>query len=139
MSRASAWFVHISVLLAGVTGLVYGWMRYFAQPADEFSNFSPWQPEMKALHILVVPLLVFGCGLLWRSHVWARIRAGFAQRRRSGILMAALLLPMVITGYLVQVAVDPTLHRVWMWVHGVSGTLWVAVYAWHQVSRRADR
>ena len=37
MSRSAAWFVHGAGVLAGVTGLVYGWMRYVAEPVDEWA------------------------------------------------------------------------------------------------------
>jgi hypothetical protein len=136
MSRASAWFVHASVLLAGATGVIYGWMRYFAVPTEEFSVVNhPWQPEFKALHILLVPLLLFGCGLLWRGHVWARIRSGAPQRRSTGLALAGLLLPMALSGYLLQVAADPTWREGWIWTHGLSSSLWLLIYAWHQLSR----
>ena len=93
----------------------------------------PREPLLKTLHILTVPLLVFAYGLLWRHHVWARIRAGFLRRRRSGMALAGLLLPMAASGYLLQVAVDPGWRRVWIWVHGVTACLWVALYLGHHL------
>lgn len=132
MTRACAWFVHIATALVGVTGLVYGWMRYLLEPVDEFALVNhAREPLLKTLHILTAPLLVFACGLLWRHHVWARIRAGYPHRRWSGMALAALLLPMVASGYLMQTAVEPEWRQVWIWVHGITGSLWVALYLGH--------
>lgn len=137
MSRVAAWFVHGSVLLAGATGLVYGWMRYLVEPADEWAIVNhPLEPEVKALHILLVPPLLFGCGILWRSHVWGRIRSGYPHRRLTGILLAALLLPMVASGYLLQVAEAEGWKVAWMWTHGLSSSLWLVLYVVHQLRPR---
>lgn len=139
MSRSAAWSVHGSVALAGATGLVYGWMRYLAEPVDEWAIVNhPWEPNMKALHILLVPLLVFACGLLWRTHVWGRIQAGYPHRRRTGILLALLLAPMVVSGYALQVAVDESWRLAWIWLHGVTGCLWVLGYLVHQLRPRGE-
>ena len=139
MSRAVAWLVHASVALAGATGLVYGWMRYLVEPADEWAVVNhPLEPTVKALHILLVPLALFACGLVWRGHVWGRIRSGFRHRRRTGILLAALLLPMAASGYLLQVSTDETWRAVWMWTHGITGVAWVLAYLVHQLSGRGE-
>lgn len=138
MSRQAAWFVHLSVVVAGLTGIVYGWMRYLLEPQDEWSIVNhPWEPDLKSLHIVGVPLLVFGCGLLWRHHVWARIRSGFEPRRLTGILLALLLLPMVFSGYALQVVTNEGWREFWVWSHGISSCLWVLVYLIHQLRPRS--
>ncbi len=139
MSRTAAWSTHLAALAAGVSGLVYGWMRYFAEPADEFALVNhPLEPTFKNLHILLVPLLVFTCGVLWRNHVWRRIRAGLTSRRRTGLGLALLLAPMIVSGYALQVSTSPNLRLGWMWIHGISGSLWVLVYLVHQLSRPGE-
>jgi hypothetical protein len=138
MSRVSAWFVHLSVALAGLTGVWYGWMRYLLEPQDEWSIVNhPFEPQLKSLHILLVPLLVFACGLLWRGHIWARIRSGFQARRQTGLLLALLLLPMVVSGYALQVAVEEYWRQAWVWTHGISSCLWVLLYLVHQLRPRS--
>ncbi len=85
MSRGEAWLQHVANVLVGGTGLVYGWMRYFASPFDEFARVNhPWQPDLQGLHVVTAPLLVFASGLIWRDHVWKRVRSGFRPRRRLG-------------------------------------------------------
>jgi hypothetical protein len=139
LTRAAAWLAHSAAIAVGGTGLVYGWMRYVSEPDDEFALVNhPWEPDLRALHIVTAPLLVFACGLLWRAHVWGRIRAGFQSRRRTGILLAVLLAPMVASGYLLQVSTADVWRATWMWTHGVAGAMWALVYVAHQLTRRAE-
>ncbi len=137
MTRAETWFSHAATAVVGVTGVVYGWMRYFAEPADEFAVVNhPWQDDWQALHILFAPLVVFACGLIWRNHVWTRIRSGFAVRRRGGIGLASLFLPMAASGYVLQVSSNAALTRVAVIVHVATSCAWMVVYVGHQLSAR---
>lgn len=139
MSRALAWFFHLVTLLVAGTGLVYGWMRYLAEPEDEFALVNhPLQPELQSAHLLVAPLLVFACGLIWREHAWARLRAGFPLRRRGGVLLAALLLPMIASGYLLQTGASGAWRTAWIWLHVGSSCLWTLVYVLHQFGPRME-
>lgn len=138
MSRCCAWSVHLTAAAVGLTGLVYGWMLYFAEPVDEFSVVNhPWQPDLQWAHLVLAPALVFACGAIWRAHVWVRLRSGYRKRRGTGLALAILLAPMVASGYLLQGAVEDDWRAVWVWTHGVSSTLWLAAYAAHQIPRRA--
>ncbi|MCB9916482.1 MAG: hypothetical protein H6828_15245 [Planctomycetes bacterium] len=140
MSRGVAWSVHASNLAVGGTGLVYGWMRYLAVPADEFAVVNhPWQPLMQHLHVLAAPLLVFVVGLLWRDHVWRRWRAGQRSHRRSGVGLALGFAPLVLSGYLLQTSSDEGLRLVWAWVHDLSAVAWLALAAVHPFLPRAAR
>ena len=137
MTRGEAWFTHASSVLVGGTGLVFGWMLYFAAPTDEFAIVNhPWQPEVHALHILFAPLLVFACGLFWREHVWKRVKKGFPSRRKSGLVLFALFGLMVISGYFIQTAVDEGWRLAWVWTHGVSSSIWLLGYVIHQFAPR---
>ena len=40
MNRSTANFVHLTAAAVGATGLVYGWMRYVSEPADDFALFN---------------------------------------------------------------------------------------------------
>ena len=140
MTRAEAWFLHVSNLLVGGTGLVYGWTCYFAEPADPFAVVNhPWQPALREGHLLVAPLLVFACGLIWREHVWKRVRTGYRERRKGGLVLLGLLAPMTLSGYLLQTARDELWQRVWVVVHVASSVLWVLAYLVHQLSPRTGR
>jgi hypothetical protein len=136
MTRFEAWFVHVANLLVAGTGLAYAWFRYFAAPLDEFSAAHPGQSAAQHLHVLAAPLLVFAVGLLWRPHVWLGIRLGNGPRRRSGILLAALAAPMIGSGYLLQVAVEPAWRRAWIALHVAVSLVWVLATVAHQLGRR---
>ena len=77
MTPFLARWLHVASLLVAGTGLVYGWVRYLAVPADEFALVNhPAQPALQALHVLTAPPLLFLWGVVWRGHVWPRLRGG---------------------------------------------------------------
>lgn len=132
MSRFEAWAVHVSSLLVAGTGLLYGFLRYFAESDDPYSIVNhPWQPLFQHLHILLAPLLVFAAGFIWREHVWKHWRQGVRGRRRSGVSMMLTVVPMVVSGYLIQTAVDPGWRTAWVVVHVATSLLWVGAYGGH--------
>jgi hypothetical protein len=134
VSRFEAWILHVSSALVGGTGLVYAWMVYLARPADPYAVVNhPLQPALQHLHILVAPLLVFAAGLVWHRHAWTHYRRGVDRRRRSGVSLIFTLVPMVVSGYLIQTAVEPQWRRVWVIVHLAASALWLAGYLAHQL------
>ena len=136
MSRAEARFTHLAVAASGITGLVYGWLRYFVEPVDEFALVNhPAEPWWKALHILLVPLLLMAFGLVFRDHIWAKWRSGARPRRRTGLVLATLFAPMVFSGYLLQISGDPAWRQIWLVLHLVSSLVWLPFYAIHQFTR----
>lgn len=139
MTRFEAWLVHLANLLVGGTGLVYAWCRYVAVPADEFALVHPWQAAAQHAHVLAAPLLVFALGFIWRAHVWAGFRLGSPGRRRSGVTLLALAAPMIASGYLLQVAVEPPWRRGWIAVHVATSALWLAGTLAHQLTPRPRR
>ena len=140
MRRFEAWTVHVSTILVGGTGLIYAWMRYLVEPADDFAVVNhPWQPILQHLHIWTAPLLVFAAGLIWRDHVWRHWHKGVRSGRRSGLSLAASLAPMVLSGYLIQTAVGGGWRTAWVAIHLVTSGLWVAGYSVHALALVAQR
>jgi hypothetical protein len=134
LSRWEALFLHLSTLLVGGTGLVYAWMIYLVKPSDPYALVNhPWQPQVQHLHILTAPLLVFAAGLIWRRHVWAGWKRGIPDRQRSGVSLALTLLPMVLSGSLIQTAVEERWRHIWVIVHLAAAALWLLGYLVHQV------
>lgn len=134
MKRAESTFVHASTVLVGGTGLVYAWMAYLARPQDPYALVNhPLQPQTQHLHVLFAPLLVFAIGLIWQRHVWSHYKKGVRQRRMSGISLLLSTVPMVVSGYLIQTAVDPAWRKAWVVVHLVTSGLWLFGYLAHQV------
>jgi hypothetical protein len=140
MSPFERWMLHISNLLVGGTGLVYAWMIYLARPSDPYALVNhPLQPQTQHLHVLLAPLLVFAAGLVWRRHIWSHFRQGVRGRRRSGLSLLLTLVPMVVSGYLIQTAVDGGWRKVWVGVHLAASGMWLLAYLGHQVPALVSR
>jgi hypothetical protein len=133
MNRLAGWLSHAATLLVGGTGLVYAWMRYLVHPADPFAVVNhPLQPFVQHFHIVAAPLLVFAAGVEWHRHAWTYWRQGVKRHRWSGGALLFTLVPMVVSGYLIQTAVDDGWRRVWVGVHLAASGLWLAGYLTHQ-------
>jgi len=133
VTRAEIAFVHLANALVGVTGAVYAVMRYFMTPADEWAVVNhPWQPHVQHLHVLVAPLMVFAVGLIWSRHVSSRLRNG-REGRGTGLGLLVAFVPMVVSGYLIQVAVEPSWRSAWIGVHLASSALWLVVFVAHRI------
>jgi hypothetical protein len=137
LSRWEVWLLQASNLLVIGTGLVYGFMRYLMSPADEWAVVNhPWQPHLQHLHVLTAPLLVFAVGLVWHRHVSRHYASGTPNRRRTGLTIAGAAAPMIASGYLLQIAVEPAWRRAWIVVHVTTSVLWLLGYLAHQLAPR---
>jgi hypothetical protein len=140
VKRVHTWLVHTSNLFVGGTGLVYGWMRYFAHSDDPFAVVNhPLEPQVQHLHVLAAPLLVFTGGLIWTGHIAEHYRAGSQRGRRTGIVLAAALFPMIVSGYALQVSVDDAWRTIWAWLHGGTSVAWILFAAVHPFLRAKRR
>lgn len=132
MRDLERWSLHLGALLTGLSGLVYGWLRYFGRVPGEFGiEPHPLQGLVQHLHVLAAPLLLFALGMTVRGHLTTKLRAGTREGRRTGLGLGFLILPMVAAGYLVQVALAPGWRLAWAWVHGVASLLFLAAYLGH--------
>ena len=141
MKRGVARFVHASAFAIGVTGLAWAWMAYLWDPGPEpedpeqmleWTGLHPSLPLVRDLHLLAAPLAVFAVGLIWTSHVAPRLRKPWA-RRRTGLALAILFAPMVVSGVLLQTATSEEARTLWVWVHAISATIWIVAYLVHQL------
>jgi len=133
VTRAETAIVHLANALVGVTGVVYAVMRYLLEPADEWAVVNhPWQPHVQHLHVLAAPLMVFALGLIWSRHVASRLSNG-REGRGTGLGLLVVFVPMVVSGYLIQVAVEPSWRSAWIGVHLASSTLWLVVFVAHRL------
>jgi hypothetical protein len=140
MTRTEAWLMHLASVLVGGTGLIYAWMLYLVEPADELAVVNhPAQPFFQHAHVWTAPLLVFALGLVWKSHAWACSRHGVGSRRGSGVALMATAAPMILSGYLLQTAVAPGWRGAWLAVHLAASALWIAGTLVHQLTPRPSR
>jgi hypothetical protein len=137
VTRGEAFLVHAANLLVGGTGLAYAVVLFFVEPVDEFAVVNhPAQPHLQHLHVLAAPLLVFALGAIWRSHAMASRRFRIAERWRSGNTLIGLAVPMMASGYLLQVAVAEGWRQTWSIVHLATAGLWAAVSVVHLLGPR---
>ncbi len=134
------WSVHVSALAIGATGALWAWMAYIWDPGAEpldpeqllgWSDRHPAVPLVRTLHLVVAPVAVFAVGLIWTSHVAPRLRRHRA-RRATGLALALLFAPMVVSGVLLQTAASSEARDLWAWVHGLSAGVWAGAYLGHQ-------
>lgn len=136
MTRAERWLFHASNVLVAGTGGVYAWMLYALEPADEYALVNhELQPTFQHLHVWFAPLLVLMAGVLWRAHVAPQLRSERRARRRSGLALLALLLPMVLSGYSIQIVSEQAWRSTWVSVHVASSVLWCVAMLVHLVAR----
>ncbi|MFQ5889465.1 MAG: hypothetical protein ACE5JR_05355 [Gemmatimonadota bacterium] len=133
MTRFEKWSVWLTSVLTALTGFGYTWTKYFMHTDDPWAVVNhPLEPWFLKLHVVVAPLFMFAIGLIAIRHVWKHIATGVRQARRSGLTMVLVLLPMVATGYLIQVVT----HRGWLRAMAIShiafGVLYVLGMAAHQ-------
>ena len=134
MSRTERWLLNISNLLVGGTGVVYAVMIFLMESPEEWSVVNhPWQPHVQHLHVLAAPLLVFACGLLWNRHVLPKLSANNPRGRITGLALVIQLIPMVLSGYLIQVSVSEGWRTIWVWVHLVTSFAWIMMTIAHRL------
>jgi hypothetical protein len=142
VSRFEKWSVTITAIAATLTGAGLFWAKYMLHSDDPWAVVNhPWQPWLLKAHVITAPLLVFAVGLIASRHIWRHYREGIPWGRRSGILTGLVTVPMVLTGYLIQIAT----HEGWLGIlaisHIVLGFLFAAGLGAHQlfVWRRRER
>lgn len=123
-----------STALVSVSGIVFLVLKYFVVSDDPFAVVNhPWQPFFLKMHVLTAPLLVFAVGVVFLRHIWRQFRSGLAAGRRTGILVFVILVPMVVSGYLIQTATSRPVLSLLAMVHIVAGIGYVVSIAGHQL------
>jgi len=139
MTAFERWALWITAAATTVTGLGYLWPKYFMESADPWAVINhPLQPVALKAHILVAPLFVFVLGAIVLKHAVTLLLNGGAGRRPSGVVLLGVLLPMVMSGYLVQVLTNETAVRITALVHIGTSLAFTAGLALHAVRERAS-
>ena len=132
MSRWQVGWLHVSVALTTITGVVYAIMKYLMTSGDEFAVVNhPLQPHMLAAHVVVAPLVLFILGWTFSNHMLPKYRYGNGENRKTGIAAMWLILPMTLSGYLLQVSSADATRQAMMVAHWIASALFVAAYIVH--------
>jgi hypothetical protein len=137
MSRTQIVYMNVSAALVAITGAVYAVMKYFMTPDDEFAVANhPLQPHMLSAHVVTAPLLVFALGWLFANHIWPKFVFKEPRNRLSGIGAMALIAPMTLSGYLLEIATNETLRQAMAIAHWLTSALFVVAYVVHLIRPR---
>lgn len=132
MSRWQQLWLHGSVALTAITGIVFAAMKYFMKSGDEFSVVNhPLQPHMLAAHVVIAPLLLFVLGWTFANHMMPKFRFGDGRNRITGIASIALIVPMTLSAYLLQVATNESLRQAMAIAHWIASGVFVLAYVVH--------
>jgi hypothetical protein len=122
---------HWSNYLLIASGVIYGVLKYTMQVESEYGlRPHEWQGFTQGLHIVISPLMVFSLGSLWWQHI-LKMKENSKMKRRSGLSMLYLSIPMILTGYFIQVFYQPTLKEVFIWGHVLLSIVWTLLYVIH--------
>ncbi len=136
MTRAQRRWLYGSLAAAAATGLAFAGMKYLLASDDPFSAYNhPLQPAALQAHVLLAPVVVFVIGWVFGGHVVRHVRAA-GSGRRSGWAMLGAAVPMVATGYLLQVFTGEGARAALAWAHGVSASLFLVSLAAHAAGAR---
>jgi hypothetical protein len=136
VSRAQIVYVNASLALTAATGVVFALMKYFLKTNDPFAAANhPLQPYMLAAHVVLAPLAVFGFGWVFANHIFPKLAYGNGNRRASGVGSMVFVVPMTLSGYLMQISANEALLKAMTIAHWVSSGVFVLVYAVHLIRR----
>ena len=137
MSRWQLVWLHLSVALTAITGMVFAAMKYFMKSADEFAVANhPLQPHMLSAHVVVVPLLLFILGWTFSNHMLPKYRFGNGKNRVSGVSSMLLIVPMTFSAYLLQIATNESLRQAMAIAHWIASGVFVLTYVVHLIAPR---
>lgn len=136
MTRTQRVWLHVSIGITAVTGIVFAVMKYFLEGADDFAVVNhPLQPHMLSIHVVVAPIALFVLGWTFSNHMLPKTRYGDDTGRKSGTSAMWLIVPMTLSGYLLQVSVDETLRLAMAAAHWISSGLFAVIYVIHLLKR----
>jgi len=133
MTRFERGLINSSTIVSGLSGTAYGVMKYFMSTDDPFAVVNhPFEPWALTIHILSSPAMLFAVALIAAEHIFPQVgRPGGRPCRGSGMILTACLVPMVATGYLIQVSTHETLRQASVVIHIATGMTYLAAFGVH--------
>lgn len=133
MTRFQRWFLYASTAAAALSGVGYFYMKRFMTPTDPWAVINhPLEPWLLKAHILTAPLMLFAVGLITTQHIWRSLRSSLPTGRKTGLVATITFVPLVVSGYLIQVVSSPLALDVLGWTHLVLGLLCTAAVFEHR-------
>ena len=134
MSAFERWSVRLASLAVIVTGFALLWFQYGVESPDPFAVVNhPLQIWALKGHVLAAPLFLLAIGFITVRHIWRHVVRGVRPGRRSGLLTALSLVPMIASGYGLQVVVSEGLHDALVALHIASSVVFTVGVGFHLV------
>ena len=131
MSRGQIIYLHLCVALTAASGAVFAWMKYAMTTTDPFAVVNhPLQPAMLSTHVVVAPLLVFAFGWIFSDHILPKFQLD-RRKRPSGLWSMTAIVPMTLSGYLLQIATSDALRRAMSIAHWIASGVFLLAYVVH--------
>ena len=93
-----------------LSGAAYFIMKHLMATDDPFAVVNhPWEPTMLAIHVVAGPIAIALFSLAFRSHGLPKIWEATAVNRKSGLAASGVLIVLVGSEHLNQVATNLTL------------------------------
>jgi hypothetical protein len=124
---------NIAALVVTLTGIAYFWMKYGLTSNDPFAVINhPWQPHMLSVHVVAAPVLLVLFGIVFSSHIRAKLRS-CRPNRRTGLTALTTFVLMAISGYGLQVITGPLLKQICLGLHLATGVAFAVSYGTHLI------
>jgi hypothetical protein len=137
MTRWQLIILHVSTALLTLTGIVFALMKYAMTSDDPFAVANhPLQPYMLAAHVVIAPVLVFALGWITSSHIVPKLLNTTGAKRPTGLVSVWIALPMVATGYLLQVSSGEELRLAMSIGHWISAGVFFLGYLAHLIVKK---
>jgi hypothetical protein len=134
MKTWERWSFGLLMLLVGVSGVFYFWMKYLATNPDPLAVVNhPWQPLMLHLHVLTSPALILLFGIILNSHILRKLGGRGSANRRTGLISLGGFVVMAMSGYLLQVVTSELMLKVVLVAHLTSAIAFSGSYVAHLV------
>jgi hypothetical protein len=132
MSNLQRLVLHLSAGLVALSGILYALALYFTE------GLAALQPWIRTLHIVAAPVLVFALGWIASSHMVPKLWNAMGLERYSGFAVGWIAIPMVLSGYLLQVSGGGFRSAMEM-THWTSAALFVIGYLVHALARNRQQ
>lgn len=132
MTSFERWSVRLSSIGVAVSGFALLWFKYGVESADPFAVVNhPLQIWALKGHVLVAPLFMLAIGFIAVRHIWRHLVRRVQPGRRSGLVSVVALVPMAVSGYLIQVVVSDALRTIVILVHVASSVVFTIGVGFH--------
>ncbi len=136
MKSFKRWQYHllwISIFLISYTGILLFIIKYFYPPLNEYSIIHhPWEQFILKAHIIVSSVSVFAFGYVFAIHAIPYIIQKVQKAVKSGMVIFVLVVPMILSGYFIQVIVHEWSLWIVTWIHIITGIIFMLVFILHQ-------